>query len=766
MSIQLQDGANIFNINSGNVGIGTATPTRKLQVAGYAQASRFYNNVGAYFGYDADENMLYSPNAVRRLSFYTDGTERFGILPTGSLYQTVLTDPTKVLYATASGVIRDTTVATNSEFHHKIQTASANGGGNLTATNDSVDWVIVSDGTNEIDNIIGFSTSPFLYITFAPSDTETVFISNSGNIGLAGNSTRDTIHGPLREVFTVRWDADSSRYIEVPNLSTMYNFPFSAGNTGEVLTTDGAGNVTWGIGGSGGGTDTTYAHIKAIRPNMADTLFSSTNIDCFNNTSLFPNGTEFHFYDIQCTATESIRNANCTYYTYGIVTFTKTNTGFLFVPNKYTNDFRFVGDGTTFMCTYGILSYDTLYSISKEFYLRFNVANCDSTDAFKIHGYVYKVDVEGDVYNSGTTGYSTGKNYNLYLKSVNPTGLNHITINNSNLYNETGGNIYCNASTSGNPIITIGADVVILNETITEWCLEAPCEANLEDLATYTTNWNSGYPGGEGAGKVIKVGGGAGAFVGLHGIYPGNVELYVKNATLNGTYYNTLLTLSGDNCSIQGVLYQTSIANSIDTLVVNGKWNGYKLTSVSSWLACPFAIDCVVGAVFLNATCSFNVPSTDSHVPFINQQTSSLIDIKGDVLINGGAAGMSYYRTFYNHGILKIRGRVVSNVDFAAEMIYNDVSSAKNYLYGGELVNNSAQAGANGMNFAQSGTFYHDGGRIVVNSSSSSIVVPTTKTVTIRNYNNYFTNYARSGAGTFTETITGGGTEIVDTDVE
>jgi len=64
------------------------------------------------------------------------------------------------------------------------------------------------------------------------------------------------------------------------------------------------------------------------------------------------------------------------------------------------------------------------------------------------------------------------------------------------------------------------------------------------------------------------------------------------------------------------------------------------------------------------------------------------------------------------------------------------------------------------------GTFTHNGGKIVVNSSSTSMSVDNTKTATIKNYNSYYTNYARAGAGTYTETITGGGTEVVDTDVQ
>lgn len=42
------------------------------------------------------------------LRFRVNNVARFGILTSGQIYQTNLTDPTKILYATASGVIRDT----------------------------------------------------------------------------------------------------------------------------------------------------------------------------------------------------------------------------------------------------------------------------------------------------------------------------------------------------------------------------------------------------------------------------------------------------------------------------------------------------------------------------------------------------------------------------------------------------------------------------------------------------------------------------------
>ncbi len=136
----------------------------------------------------------------------------------------------------------------------------------------------------------------------------------------------------------------------------------------------------------------------------------------------------------------------------------------------------------------------------------------------------------------------------------------------------------------------------------------------------------------------------------------------------------------------------------------------------------------------------------------------------GNVYINGGKSGES--ANFNISG-----GQVNLNSDW----IVKDGSNLAAFtMTGGAFKLNSQgrieqkrnNATCVGIDVNDDAKFIHDGGVIKVGATATSIDVANTKTLTIRNYNNYYTNYARAGAGTYTETITSGGTEIVDTDVE
>lgn len=91
---------------------------------------------------------------------------------------------------------------------------------------------------------------------------------------------------------------------------------------------------------------------------------------------------------------------------------------------------------------------------------------------------------------------------------------------------------------------------------------------------------------------------------------------------------------------------------------------------------------------------------------------------------------------------------------FSSGILYNS----------GRIQNHNTGATSYVINQTGNATFIHDGGQLIGNGTYS--INNPSYTLTIKNYNNYYTNVARGGGGTFTETITGGGTEIIDTDVQ
>jgi hypothetical protein len=85
------------------------------------------------------------------------------------------------------------------------------------------------------------------------------------------------------------------------------------------------------------------------------------------------------------------------------------------------------------------------------------------------------------------------------------------------------------------------------------------------------------------------------------------------------------------------------------------------------------------------------------------------------------------------------------------------------------IKNVTASALSQGINVTGDSTYVHDGGRIITSGGAS--INNAAHTLTIKNYNQYFTNVARNNGGRtpatlgFLETIVGGGSEVVDTDV-
>lgn len=133
-------------------------------------------------------------------------------------------------------------------------------------------------------------------------------------------------------------------------------------------------------------------------------------------------------------------------------------------------------------------------------------------------------------------------------------------------------------------------------------------------------------------------------------------------------------------------------------------------------------------------------------------------------IISDNAAGTASHAITVNGGRFNNYGMIdwYQTGGVAAYSIFT--LSASGIIYNsGRIENHNTGATSYVINQTGNGTFIHDGGQLIGNGTYS--INNPSSTLTIKNYNNYFTNIARGGAGTYTETITGGGTEIIDTDV-
>lgn len=517
-----------------------------------------------------------------------------------------------------------------------------------------------------------------------------------------------------------------------------------------------------------GSSDTTCGHWMAYRPHKLDTIGYSTNIDIWNNTNLFPNGTQFRFFNADLTATTTIKNKNCSFYGYGNGSFLKTNSGVLFNSNTYTQDFIFDAPNYTINAKYGAFNYDTLNSsVCLKHSLTYRQINTDSADAIRTIGYVNGLDAYGGILNTGKAGITNGKNihYYGYCRDISLNHFVNIDSKNGVLYNKFDENIFINAvETSGPTVRTAG---IVINERLDKFCFDAPCELTWFDFTAYTTGYNNYYGNTEGSGLCCNIGGMNGAWAILNGGYPGDIYLTnVLEATLGGIHWNSTIYTSGCKyVNITGDLYKTSIsANNInkDAMVhISGLWHDFNHTNNMSWLNIPAAIEVLAGRVIVDAPARFTLTNNVKESLFGIKQGATL-ELNSFITDTTSGTPLDFY-PIYNSGKL-----IINNSATIKNTINNNHAVIKcDSLYpatvelnGGKIINMSTQALADGIKWTGIGTFEHNGGKIITNCNAVSMRNTSADTVSIYNMNNYYSSYGRTGK--FKELLAvGDGTERV-----
>ncbi len=204
----------------GNVGIGTTTPQRRLVVVGDIEATGdiFSSSSSIYLG----ANKLSAVDGVLKLNDVAVGGG-------GGLW----TEDGSYIYYSAGMVGIGTTTPT--------EMLSVQGNVNITGTTTMNNLVVtgIADLSTIIMGPIGLSTG---HIFVGDSEnlsiaTSSLFIDSNGNIGI----------GTTTPQFELTVDGD------IMLTGALYDNNYSAGNADEVLTSDGAGGVTWEVGGGGGG---------------------------------------------------------------------------------------------------------------------------------------------------------------------------------------------------------------------------------------------------------------------------------------------------------------------------------------------------------------------------------------------------------------------------------------------------------------------------------------------------------------------------------
>ena len=218
-------GDNIYNVNTGKVGIGTSSPSTKLQVVGTTRSSGFSAADGTagspsyYFASDGDVGM-FRPG-TNMLAFTTGGTERLRITETGNV-GIGTTTPEAMLH------VAGTIMASHPDFPDDISYITANGtnsliGGGLMVNGD-VDinmaspfggWTITGvDGDGDDFSLRYTGINPCFIIEGQAPDVPSFYIKDNGNVGLGTTTPQERLdsNGNIRatgqiysQLYTIPW---------------------------------------------------------------------------------------------------------------------------------------------------------------------------------------------------------------------------------------------------------------------------------------------------------------------------------------------------------------------------------------------------------------------------------------------------------------------------------------------------------------------------------------------------------------------------------
>ena len=154
----------------------------------------------------------------------------------------------------------------------------------------NVTWTLPSaDGTSgQVLSTNGTGTLSWSSVSGSPGGSNTqIQFNNSGAFGGSANLTWDGTNVQLGATGALRFaDTDSSNYVAFKSPGTVsanvtWTLPSTDGSSGQFLSTDGSGTLSWATGGGGGGSSVILENQRTISSNYTIT-------DGYNGLSVGP----------------------------------------------------------------------------------------------------------------------------------------------------------------------------------------------------------------------------------------------------------------------------------------------------------------------------------------------------------------------------------------------------------------------------------------------------------------------------------------------
>jgi len=151
---------------------------------------------------------------------------------------------------------------------------------NLNSTAVNQDLLPSSGGSNALGSSSNYWSSLYVNDVFSAVNTSlTLTAQGNGDIVLTPGSTRHVNIGPNNQLFMAGsgapiffLDDSSSKYVgfvapTAVTTTTLWTLPLADGTNGQVLSTDGSGNLSWASGGGGGGANTALSNLSSVAIN-------------------------------------------------------------------------------------------------------------------------------------------------------------------------------------------------------------------------------------------------------------------------------------------------------------------------------------------------------------------------------------------------------------------------------------------------------------------------------------------------------------------